>query len=194
MQRVQDKGVFFTPCVPTEAEHTPQSFISIYHQLSMTRIFPLGFLNWRCYLGYNNNRTFSASWASVDLECAKEKMRNLRQGQRQHPGMQGQLWRHHGQQQLNSPWAHRKQFPLASASAKDYFLPFIFSPCPPFLEKNLLHSAPLAVWIKGGKKDKPCEPNNAEDPEQILQINVGCNLQEPDLFRTRSSALAPISR
>lgn len=48
--------------------------------------------------------------------------------------------------------AYRKQFSLASASAIDYFPPFIFSPFPPFLDqKCLLHSPPLVYGLKGKK-------------------------------------------
>lgn len=54
---------------------------------------------------------------------------------------------------LQGPAVYRKQFPLASASAIDYSLPFVFPPFPPFLEQKCLpHSAPLSVRIKGGKK------------------------------------------
>lgn len=99
-------------------------------------------------------------------------------GQGKHTGMKGELWeRHHGHRWLNS-YCRALQLTqsncLSSASAIDYLLPFIFPPFSPFLEqKYLLHSEPSLYGLKGGKKDKPCKPNNSEDPEQTLQINVG---------------------
>lgn len=86
-------------------------------------------------------------------------MRNLRQGQRQHPGMQGQLWRDTTASSSSTlPELTESNFLWPLPQPKIIFFLSFFLPAPHSLRRICFTLPPLLYGLKGEKRTNPVSP------------------------------------